>query len=253
MVSQFIAYLYELQYSPSTIASHLSAVSFFHKLQGFSDPCHTFIVQRVLLGCKKSASTVDVRRPILLCHLHKIVKACKHLLAQYESYLVAAIFLIAFHGFFRMGELIGHNRKLAKKVVQYTCSDVFKENHTLKIILRYYKTRRSHRPTHVSISKENSKFCPMRALNRYLRVRGQHSGPLFLLADGKPITSRVFNRYFRQVLNWLGLSPRYDKPHSFRIGSCTEAIMRGVPQETVMMMGRWSSKVAFRRYIRLGS
>ena len=145
--------------------------------------------------------------------------------SQYESYLVAAIFLIAFHGFFRMGELIGHNRKLAKKVFQY--SDVFKENHTLKIILRYYKTRRSHRPTHVSIFKENSKFCPVRALNRYLRVRGQHSGPLFLLADGKPITSRVFNRYFRQVLNWLGLSPRYYKPHSFRIGSCTEAIMRG--------------------------
>ena len=53
MVSQFIAYQYELQYSPSTIASHLSAVSFFHKLQGFSDPCQTFIVLRVLLGCKK--------------------------------------------------------------------------------------------------------------------------------------------------------------------------------------------------------
>ena len=75
MITEFIAYLHTQGYSPSSIFRHLSAVVFFHKLSGYSDPCQNFIAQTVLLGCKKSSHTSDMRRPILLVDLHRMVKA----------------------------------------------------------------------------------------------------------------------------------------------------------------------------------
>lgn len=91
MITEFIAYLHTQGYSPSTISSHLSAVVFFHKLSGYSDPCQNFVTQRVLLGCKKSSHTSDMRRPILLADLHRMVKACSELFTLYECCLSSGI------------------------------------------------------------------------------------------------------------------------------------------------------------------
>ena len=82
-------------------------------------------------------------------------------------------------------------------------------------------------------------------------ARGSLSGPLFLLSNGKPVTSCIFATYFRNVLEWVGLSPRFYKGHSFYIGACSEAIMQGMSQESVMALGLWSSRAAFKRYIRI--
>ena len=248
MVSHFITFLYIHNFVSSTISSHLSAISFVHKLGGYSDPCQDFTTQKVLLGCKKSVPSTDLRRPIMLKDLHRMVRACKSLFSLYEQYLVSAIFLVAFHGFFRMGELISSNRKRFKKVIQL--GDVSCKSHSLQICQRYYKTRRSQRSLSISITRK-PKHCPVKALKRYLDLRGSLSGPLFLLSNGKPVTSCIFATYFRNVLDWVGLSPRFYKAHSFRIGACSEAILQGMPQESVMALGRWSSRAAFKRYIRI--
>ena len=44
-VSCFIAYLYMHNFAASAISSHLSAISFFHKLKGFLDHCQDFVTQ----------------------------------------------------------------------------------------------------------------------------------------------------------------------------------------------------------------
>lgn len=248
MVSHFIAYLYIQNFASSTIASHLSAISFFHRLNGYSDPCQDFLTQRVLLGCKKSAPSTDLRRPIMLKDLHKMVKACKTLFSFYENYLLSAIFLMAFHGFFRMGELISASKKRLRKVIQL--QDVTCRSRSLQVCQKYYKSRRSQRPMSINITRK-SKHCPVKALKSYIELRGSRAGPLFMLSNGKPITSCIFATYFKRVLEWVGLSPRFYKAHSFRIGTCTEAIMQGIPQESVMTLGRWSSRAAFKRYIRI--
>lgn len=162
---------------------------------------------------------------------------------------MSVVFLVAFHVFFRMGELVSSSVKRKHKVVQF--KDVHIRKHTLQIRLRHYKTRRSQRALCVTIADKESKFCPLKALKRYLKLRGSYSGPLFCLSDGSPVTSPIFGRNLRAVLQLVGLSNKLYKAHSFRIGACTEAVMRGVPEETVMSLGRWSSRAAFRRYIRI--
>ena len=49
LVVDFVSYLYMKSYSSSSIASHLSAISFVHKFYEYADPCCSFIVQRALL------------------------------------------------------------------------------------------------------------------------------------------------------------------------------------------------------------
>ena len=80
MVSHFIAYLYTHNFASSSIP----AIFFFHKLKVFSDPCQDFMTQRVLLGCKMSAPSRDLRRPML--------RACKCLFSYFEHYLLSNTF-----------------------------------------------------------------------------------------------------------------------------------------------------------------
>ena len=48
-----------------------------------------------------------------------------------------------------------------------------------------------------------------------------------------------------------GASIVLGRSDSFRIRACSEAILQGMPQESVMALGRWSSRAAFKRYIRI--
>ena len=155
---------------------------------------------------------------------------------------------MSFYGFFRMGELISSNRKRTRKVIQF--QDVTCKCQTVQICQRHYKTRRSQRPLFVIISRK-PKHCPVKDLKRYLKLRGSESRPLFLLYNGKSVTPCMFTTHFKAMLRRVCLSNRFYKEHSFRIGDCSEAILQGVPQDSVMTLCRWSSRLAFKRYIRI--
>nr|XP_022323326.1 uncharacterized protein LOC111124605 [Crassostrea virginica] len=51
LLSIFIAYLFNSGYSPSSISSHISAISYVHKILGQSDPSDSFLVRKVVQGC----------------------------------------------------------------------------------------------------------------------------------------------------------------------------------------------------------
>ena len=236
-------------YSSSSIASHLSAISFVHKFYEYADPCCSFIVQRALLGCKKLSCNADTRLPILLPDLEKLVSACTYLFNVYERLLYSAVLLIAYNGFFRIGELLPQSKTKTARVVQF--HDVTFHKNTISIQLHFYKSRRTNRKQIISIAKQSSTHCPYKALDAYIQRRGLQCGPLFQSFDKSALTSSVFSQQFASLLKFVGLSPNDYKPHSLRIGACSQSIISGVPESTVMALGRWSSQTAFRRYIRI--
>ena len=126
--------------SASSISSHLSAICYFHKLAGLDDPCQNFVVQRVILGCKKKCKVSDSRMPILMEDLLKMVSACPHLFHKFEKHFCKAIFLVAYHGFFRIGELLLCDKGKISKVVQLRDAEFRK--HVPYIHLCFYKTRK---------------------------------------------------------------------------------------------------------------
>ena len=133
------------------------------------------------------------------------------------------MFLVAFYGFFRVGELTTKSRVSFSNVLQY--SNVrFRMNSAdicgVKLTLTRFKHNTNNRPHDIIIDREDSlPFCPVKSLLAYLRLRGHSHGPLFCTFDGSPITTRYFNSELRRCLIFCGLATSRYKSHSFRIGA----------------------------------
>ena len=53
-VCNYIGNLFLKNYSASSIASHMSAISYVHKILDLQDPTQTFITKKILKGCQAS-------------------------------------------------------------------------------------------------------------------------------------------------------------------------------------------------------
>ena len=107
-VASFVAHLHMRGYAPSTLSSHLSAISYHHQVHNFPDPCDTYLVRRLVLGAHKSNTKPDCRKPFLLEDVSRLILTTTLLFSQnpYMQLLCQALILVTFHGFFRMGELL---------------------------------------------------------------------------------------------------------------------------------------------------
>ena len=106
-ICNFIAILFERGYSPSTILSHVSALSYIHKLVGISDPTSAFLVKKMIKGCENLHTHKDSRLPITKDILAKMLKNLDFCIADYNiRILIRAVFLLAFSAFLRLGEIL---------------------------------------------------------------------------------------------------------------------------------------------------
>ncbi|CAG2221487.1 unnamed protein product [Mytilus edulis] len=75
MIAHFISFLFLKNYQPSTIASYISAISFVHKLNFWSDPTDSFFIKKIIKGAQNLRSSSDNRLPITKEILSKLVAA----------------------------------------------------------------------------------------------------------------------------------------------------------------------------------
>ena len=243
IVSLYVSYMTEKGYAPSTVASHVSVIAFFHKLLGLSDPTEQFFVKRMLLGAKKLYRTYDSRVPISLDVLKKLVDStdfvCK---SDYESALFKSMYILMFHGFMRIGEVTDSPNNIMFSNVHWSTKFI-------SVTFQKFK-HHSGFPIIISIPRSGNSFCPVLLTLSYLTRRGPDPGPLFSFPGGIPVQPRYFNIVLGNSLAWAGLSKLNIKPHSFRIGAATWAAANGYSDNQIQIMGRWKS-AAFRKYIRV--
>lgn len=248
----FLANKYAQGNVGSSLASLASAIAFRHKLSGFPDPTLSESVRRLLLGARKLRPSVDLRFPICKATLHKLVDALPHITSSfYLRALLKSLFLVCFHGFFRVGELIQTNQ--ASHTVVHL-SDLFfyvtnESNRSMKVLLRHSKNKDTSGTTAVNIAAKST-YCPMEATRQYLIHRGTNEGPLYILPGPLCFSRAMFDTQLKKCLKFVGLNPDVYKGHSFRIGACTEAAALGWSDAQLRSLGRWKSD-AFKKYIRL--
>ena len=106
-VQYFISSCFERGFSPATISSYCSGISFFHKINHLSDPTSTFNIQKMPKGCMQSRKQHDNRAPISKEMLTDICSRLNQICSShYEMLLFTATFSLAYYGLQRVSELV---------------------------------------------------------------------------------------------------------------------------------------------------
>ena len=232
--------------APSSITTYLSAIGYVHKAYNVINPTVNFLVQKVLAAINRIHGVGDARLPITKFILHRLIDAVPTVVSNYyNSKLLKAMFLIAFYGLFRVGEItIQRNGEIALLLDQL---QLFQDRFILTI--SKFKNNKSNKPFDIVIHKQMGDYCPLSTLLEYLVVRGCSKGPLFQFGDGKPVSRNFFSQRLKDCISFCGFDPKRFKSHSFRIGSASFLASIGKSDLQIKLLGRWKSD-SFLRYIR---
>ena len=249
----FISYLSARKLAPSTITSYLSAIGYVHKIKGYSDPTKSFLIHKLLTALSRRR-LADLRLPITRPVLHELVKSLQHTNSSaYQRCLYSAMFLLAFYGFFRIGELAAKSADGTNSVLRLQDLKFLMQHgqpQMIKIIITTFKHNTDSKPFEILIEREDAlPYCPVQALVDYCKLRGALPGTLFCQPNLAPITVYQFNTELSRCLQFCGLDTRRYKGHSFRIGAASLAAEKGFSDAQIRTLGRWKSD-AFKLYIR---
>ena len=121
MVLFFIAHLYASGSAPASIVCIVSAVAYFHKINGFHDPSNCFMVSMLLARARNLGTVHDVRLPVTLPVLVRlpvtlpVLSRLVHALptvfsSRYKFLMLLAMMVLAFKAYLRIGEMVPRSR-----------------------------------------------------------------------------------------------------------------------------------------------
>ncbi len=172
---------------------------------------------------------------------------------MYDILLYKAIFSLMYFGCLRISETVVTDNKKEHTLKVHDVMPLYKDRCLVgfRLTLHTYKFN-YQKPVVMKLcpaSEVDKCICPVQALAKYLLMRGNGNGVLFLDSSGVNITRSVVSVKLKEILLRLSLDADLYNTHSFRIGRATDLILSGVSTENVRLIGRWSSD-AFRKYIR---
>lgn len=252
MMLLFIAHLHADGSAPASIVSTVSAVAYFHKSKGFADPSHCFAVSKVLAGVRSIGAVPDVRLPITLPVLARLVQALPTVFSsRYKCLMLRAMMVLAFKAYLRIGEMVPRSRSMVQGCLRV--GDVLLSGDLVTISFRRFKHSALQGPQSLQVKGESlpgTAIYLASFLREFRQARGTGQALLFAYPDGSPMLRREFDVSLKQLLVFCGYHTSAFKGHSFRIGAATAAALRGESDAQIRAAGRWTSD-AFKKYIRI--
>lgn len=231
--------------NPRTLSLRLTALSQWHKHQGFSDPCSHPSVRKILTGITRvHAKPKKKARALLIEDLERIVL---HLSAQSDVKAMrnSALLQIAFFGGFRRSEL-----------VSLQCEDVKWESEGISLLLPRSKTDQAGEGITKAIPYGDGSCCPVTALKRWLSVSGIYAGAIFRRIDQwkhvgeQSLHANSVNTILVECAAAAGLEfvPEFSS-HSLRRGMATSAYRAGASFRDIKRQGGWRFDGTVQGYI----
>ena len=154
---------------------------------------------------------------------------------------------MAFYAFLRCSEFTTPS-KIFNSNRDISFSDLTFHSRHYSLQLKHSKSGSS---CSVIVARNDTQFCPFKAMIKYLSCRPQSSNlaPLFVIPGDFPMSKCWFNQHLKLVLIKANISPKGYTSHSFRIGAATTAASQGVSSTSLQQLGRWASS-AYSSYIR---
>ena len=249
----FVAHLHCNNFASASIVSIISAISYFHKINGVMDPTKALIVVKAITGTRNLATIGDIRLPITSSILSKLVNATWHVFqaSAYKALIMRTMMVLAFKAYLRVGEMVPRNKSIRIGCLQI--NDILITEDCMIIHFKHFKHSGKHGAQTLNVRTgciEGTNLDAIAMMKQFLIARGRTHGILFAFPDGTPMLRREFDTSLKTLLRFSGFSTDQFKGHSFRIGAATAAALRGDSDAQIRAAGRWSSD-AFKSYIRL--
>ncbi len=248
IVSIYLTHLSTKNAKISTIQRRLVSIKMIHKLKGYYlDTKNPSIIENIM-GIKRRKGIVQVgKKPIKINSLKKIINVIdKQKNEEIKKLRDRSIILVGFSGGFRRNE-----------IVSLDFDDLEFVSEGLKINLRRSKTDQFGQGSLKALPYfENSEFCPVKSLQKWIKISNISSGPLFRRfkkgskLSANRLTDQSVALLIKEYLELAGIDSKNYSGHSLRSGFATSAAEAGVEERNIMAMTGHKSPEMVRRYIK---
>lgn len=248
-VARYLADLGEAGYKATTISRKAVAIGQAHQTAGEPDPTKTKVVRTILRGIRRELGIEpDGARPARVKDIRRMVDWVE--MSYDDKRLRArdrALLLVGFAGAFRRSELVGVD-----------VEDLRFVDEGLVIRMGKTKTDQEAEGMKKGIPKATPRWCPVRAIEDWMRCGNRSEGPLFVRMDRwgnvyeDRLSDRAISRLVKKAIRGIGKDPADYSAHSLRAGLATSAAEAGKPERAIMDQTGHRSLKTVRSYIREG-
>ena len=211
-------------------------------------------------ACRLKNDRVRTRLPIRRGLLSLILDIIPKIIGENQEYLIIlyrAMFVTAYFGLFRIGEITSSQHTITVGNVH-----VGVNKNKLMFVLHTSKTHGlDKKPQIVKISalpvdtcvtnfvaKDIQLICPFQAVHLYvanLRSRRNDDEPFFIFRDRSPVSGNNLRKVLKDAIKYLGLNQSLYTVHGIRAGRASDLFSLQVSVETIRKLGRWSSSAIY--------
>ena len=248
IVSLYLTYLSTKNVKISTIKRRLVSIGVIHKIKGHYLDCKHPIIVENFLGIKRTKGISQKgKKPLLINDLKIVIDVInKNKESDIKKLRNKTLLLIGFSGGFRRNELVS----IDTEDIEFVFEGV-------KIRLKKSKTDQYGEGFTKAIPHfENSLYCPVDHLKKWLNISKIIEGPIFTrFSKGSKITkTRLTDQsvalIIKDYLLKAGIDNKNYSGHSLRSGFATSAAEAGAEERSIMAMTGHKSTDMVRRYIK---
>ena len=253
----YVGYLVSQRRKASTIKSYISAIRSVLREDGVVLNEDKYVLTSLTKACRYINDEVQTRLPIQIGVLVLIIRQVKlHFQNQpYMRTLFSALFITAYFGLLRVGELPYNEHVIKARDVHLA-----QNKNQVLFILRSSKTHWSdNKPQLVKICertiqlpnhnlRHKSNTCPFKWLEKYLIIRPMsedRSEQFFAFSDNSPVKPMHARNTLKIMLSEAGLDPLYYGMHSFRIGRASALLKLQFSVKSIKKLSRWHSNAIY--------
>ncbi len=248
IVSLYLTHLSTKDIKMSTLKRRLVSIGVIHKLKGhYLDTKHPSIIENMMGIKRRKGSIQKGKKPLLISNLKQLI----NVIDEYNKEEITklrdrSIILTGFSGGFRRNEIVS---------LDYDDLDFVTEG--VKINLKRSKTDQFGEGSVKGLPYlDNSQYCPVLSLKKWIEVSNIDSGPLFRrfsknskLTENR-LTDQTVALLIKKYLKLAGIDSKNYSGHSLRSGFATSAADSGVEERSIMAMTGHKSAEMVRRYIK---
>ena len=255
--------------SAATASSYLAGMKKAHEMRGLDD--HVLrkgLVNQVIKG-KQHLEAVEKRTlkdkgrlPVTLTIMEMIKETIRTSTYPVErKLLIWTVCTLAFHGSFRIHEILCQNETFFDPAYTLLARDVVKRQHkwpdgktcdALQVTVKCPKESKKGAAAIVDVFETAGPTCPVKAFRRWSNLAHRAGDQvLFSTEEHIPLTGKRLNDILRRLLcEHIDFSKGQITAHSFRSGVPSLLASLGHCEEDIKRVGRWSSR-AFEHYVKL--